>query len=177
MYTKKIRFENLDGETVTEEFCFNLTKAEAVEMQFSQSGGIEDYVRKIMKTEEHGELITLFKDLILSTYGVREGQRFRKSPELTAEFEETGAYSALFVELATNAESALEFFREILPKDMRGRVDETASTSGAEPTDEELLSMSWEDFYRFAGGKDDQHWDKRYLLLGFRRRSNPSLAA
>lgn len=177
MYTKAITYPNLDGQQVTEEHHFNLTKAEAVEMNFSRQGGVEEYARRIVEAESHGELIALFKDLILRTYGRREGQRFVKKQEYTDEFEQTGAYSELFIELATNAEEAIKFFRGVVPPDMQSRVDEVASPQTREYSDEELLKMPWSEFYKAAGGQDDKNWDKRFLLLGFRRKSNPSLAA
>lgn len=170
MHEKVISYENLDGETVSETFHFHLTKAEAVEMNFSRRGGIEDYARRIMQAESHGELVELFKDLILKTYGVRDGQRFIKTQELRDEFEQTGAYSALFIELATNTEAAIKFFREILPKDMQGAVDEVASPVDKPYSDEELLTIPWDEFYKSAGGKDDKNWDKRHLLIAFRRK-------
>lgn len=169
MHEKPITYLNLDGEQVTKTFYFNLTKAEAVELNFHKQGGLEAYARKIVEAESHGELIELFKDLILKTYGVRDGQRFRKDPELTAEFVETGAYSELFIELATNTESAIKFFREVVPPDMQSRVDETVGAP-KEYTDEELLTIPWDEFYKSAGGKDDRNWDKRHLLIAFRRK-------
>jgi len=169
MFTRPISYENLDGVRVTEEYSFHLTKAEAVEMNFSRKGGIEEYARRIIETEEHGELIAIFKDLILKTYGVRDGQEFVKDEAYTKRFVNTGAYSELFIELATDAEAAIAFFKGIFPKDMQGRVDE--ATTAKDFTDEELLTMPWDDFYRAAGGKDDSQWEKRYLVLGFRRKS------
>ncbi|AWN05470.1 hypothetical protein SEA_ANNIHILUS_36 [Streptomyces phage Annihilus] len=171
MYTKAITYANLDGESVTEEHHFNLTKAEAVEMNFSKQGGVEEYARRIVEAESHGELIALFKDLILRTYGRREGQRFVKKQEYTDEFEQTGAYSELFIELATNAEEAIKFFRGVVPPDMQSRVDDVALPTQKEYTDAELLTISWEEFYQSAGGKDDKNWDKRHLMAGFRRKS------
>ncbi|UVK63625.1 hypothetical protein SEA_DOXI13_36 [Streptomyces phage Doxi13] len=170
MYTKDITYVNLDGVTVTETHNFNLTKAEAVEMNFSKKGGVEEYARRIVEAESHGELIELFKDLILRTYGRREGQRFVKNKDYTDEFEQTGAYSELFIELATNAEEAIKFFRGVVPPDMQSRVDEVALPDTKEYTDEQLLTMPWDDFYRSAGGKDDKNWDKRHLLIAFRRK-------
>lgn len=170
MYTKNITYVNLDGETVTEEHHFNLTKAEAVEMNFSKQGGVEEYARRIVEAESHGELIALFKDLILRTYGRREGQRFVKLQEYTDEFEQTGAYSELFIELATNAEEAIKFFRGVVPPDMQSRVDDVALPEKKEYTDEQLLTIPWDEFYQAAGGKDDKNWDKRFLLIAFRRK-------
>lgn len=171
MYTKPITYENLDGKPVTEVFQFNLTKVEAIRMNFDKPGGIEAYARKITEAEEYGELVDLFQDLIKKTYGRREGERFVKSQELWDEFEQKGAYSELFIELATNAQTAIEFFKGIVPKDMVKQVEVAMSPEKTEYTDDELLSMSWDDFYRAAGGKDDKQWDKRFLLLGYRRKN------
>lgn len=171
MHTKDITYLNLDGESVTETHYFNLTKAEAVQMNFSQKGGIEDYARRIVEAEEHGELIELFQSLILKTYGIRDGQRFVKDKALTDEFVQTGAYSELFIELATNAESAIKFFREVVPADMQSRVDDVTLPDQKEYTDDELLTIPWDDFYQAAGGKNDKNWDKRFLIAGFRRKS------
>ncbi|ATN93684.1 hypothetical protein SEA_SCAP1_35 [Streptomyces phage Scap1] len=170
MYTKDITYVNLDGVTVTETHHFNLTKAEAVEMNFHKKGGLEDYARRIIQAEEHGELVELFKVLILKTYGRRDGQRFVKNKDLTDEFEQTGAYSELFIELATNADEAVKFFREIVPPDMQSRVDDVTLPGDKEYTDEQLLTIPWEEFYAAAGGKDDKNWDKRFLLIAFRRK-------
>lgn len=170
MHTKDITYTNLDGEQVTGTYHFNLTGAEAVEMNFSRKGGVEEYAKKIVEAESHGELIELFKDLILKTYGVRDGQRFRKDPDLTAEFVETGAYSELFIELATNTDSAIKFFREVVPPEMQNRVDEVMLPGDKQYSDEELLTVPWDEFFKSAGGKDDKKWDKRHLLIAFRRK-------
>lgn len=170
MHIKDITYENLDGQEVTETHYFNLTEAEAVEMNFSRQGGIEDYVKRIVEAESHGELIELFKDLILKTYGYRDGQEFVKDEAFTRKFVQTGAYSSLFIELATVTDSAIAFFRDVVPKKMRGRVDETLSVGQKEYTDAELLTIPWDEFYAAAGGKDDKNWDKKFLLAAFRRK-------
>lgn len=170
MHTKDITYLNLDGESVTETHYFNLTKAEAVQMNFHKKGGLEAYAKRIVEAEEHGELIELFQDLILKTYGIRDGQRFVKNQEQTDAFVQTGAYSELFIELATNHESAIKFFREVVPPDMQSRVDDVALAGEKDYTDEELLTIPWDEFYAAAGGKDDKNWDKRFLLIAFRRK-------
>lgn len=177
MLTRTIAYENLDGEMVSQDYTFHLTQAEAVRMSFDQKGGIEAYARKIVETEEHGQLIDLFQDLILKTYGRREGQEFVKDDAFTKSFVNTGAYSALFVELATNAESAIEFFKGIFPKNMQHRVDDAVSLENRNYTDEELLTVSWTEFYKAAGGKDDKQWEKKFLLLAYRRKNDSTLAA
>lgn len=171
MLTKEIKYENLDGVMVTEVHNFNLNLAEAVEMNFSRRGGVEAYARQIFEAEDHGTLVELFKELILKTYGRREGQEFEKDEAFTKKFVNTGAYSALFIELATNADSAVEFFRGVVPASMQSRVDEAVKADAKEHTDDELLAMPWDEFTKMAGGPDEKNWDKRFLILGFRRKS------
>ena len=67
------------------------------------------------------ELIAIFKDLLLSSYGVKspDGRRFIKNEQLREEFSQTEAYSEMFMELATNAEAASEFINKIIPTDMQ----------------------------------------------------------
>ena len=60
----------------------------------------------------------IFKDLIIRAYGVKslDGKRFIKNDEVRDEFVQSEAYSELFMELATNAESASEFINGIIPQ-------------------------------------------------------------
>ena len=120
MLKKTIKYTDFDGNVREEDFWFNLTKAEIAEMELSQAGGLEKYYEKIIKTQNQPKLVEIFKSLILKSYGEKsdDGRRFVKSPELTQAFTETQAYSDLFMELASNADSALAFCRGIMPADM-----------------------------------------------------------
>ena len=169
MYTRDIAFEDLDGNPVTQSYSFHMTEAEAAEAQFSRKGGIDAFARRIIETEDYLELIELFKELILKTYGLRDGQRFVKNQDNTDAFVQTGAYSALFVELATNEKKAIEFFKGIFPKSMSKQVEQEIGERTY--TDQELLTVTWDEFYKSAGGKNDSNWDKRHMLAAFRRKT------
>lgn len=121
MLKKTIKFQSFDGEPLEEEFYFNLSKAEIAEMELVQKDGLAKYLEKIIKEEDREKLIVLFKDLITKSVGRKsaDGRQFTKNPEITAEFVSTDAYSELFVELATNAESASEFVNGIVPASMQ----------------------------------------------------------
>jgi predicted CopG family antitoxin len=71
--------------------------------------------------------LSYFKDLVKRSYGEKtpNGKQFVKNDELTEAFTQTEAFSDLFVELATNAESALEFIRGIIPADISSEVEKT----------------------------------------------------
>lgn len=117
MLKKTITFEDLDGNKISEDFYFNLSKAEIAEMELSQKGGLIEYIQKIVKEEDGAKLVELFKGLIVNTVGKRsdDGRRFIKSQEIRDDFTQTNAYSELFMELVTNSDSAAEFVNGIVP--------------------------------------------------------------
>lgn len=172
MLTKPITYDDLDGNSVTETFNFNLTAAEAAELEVSQKGGLSEYARQISETKDLKTLIGLFKELILLTYGKREGNRFVKKDEYTEEFIQTGAYSELFWELSTKAGKAVEFFQGVLPAKFSEEM-EKAQKAEAEKvyTDDELLTMTDVEFAKIAGTTAMQ-MSKRHLQIAMQRRNS-----
>lgn len=120
MFTKKITYTDYRGTSRTEEFFFNLNKAELAEMELSTVGGMHDMLKKIMETEDMPQIVKIFKQLILKSYGEisADGKRFVKSPELSEAFSQTEAYSELFMELAQNPDAAAAFVNGVIPADM-----------------------------------------------------------
>ena len=121
MYKKIMTYTDYNGEERTEDFYFNLTKAEITEMELSTEGGLRDKIERITKAKDVPEIIRLFKELILKAFGIKspDGKRFIKSEQLSEEFSQTQAYSDFFMELATNSDAASEFVNGIMPSDMK----------------------------------------------------------
>lgn len=120
MLKKTITYVDYNGTERTEDFYFNLTKAEVMEMEMSTTGGLAEMIKRIVAAQDAPAIIQIFKDLILKAYGEKspDGKRFVKSEQLRSEFEQTEAYSQLFMELATNAEEAANFVNGIVPGDV-----------------------------------------------------------
>ena len=122
MLKKTIKYTDYNGTEREEDFYFNLTKAELMEMEMSTSGGLAEMIQNIVKAQDAPAIIKIFKDLVLKAYGQKslDGKRFMKVDEngtpLSIAFSQTEAYSNLFMELATNAEAAAEFVNGIVPK-------------------------------------------------------------
>lgn len=118
MLKKTISYTDYDGKERIEDFYFNLTKAEVTEMEVSETGGLVKTIKRITEEENQKEIIRIFKEVILKAYGKKseDGRRFIKNEELSTEFAQTEAYSELFMELATNADSAAAFMNGIVPK-------------------------------------------------------------
>jgi len=121
MFKKTIKYTDFDGVERKEDFYFNLTKAELLEMQMSMDGGLKGHLERIVKTQSQPELIKMFKEIIMRAYGEKspDGRRFMKNDEIRQNFECTEAYSELFMELATNSDAAAEFVNALLPSDFQ----------------------------------------------------------
>ena len=117
MLKKTITYTDYNGVERTEDFYFNLTKAEVMEMEMSTSGGLSEMINKIVATQDVPAIIKIFKDIILKSYGEKslDGKKFVKSEELSNAFSQTEAYSMLFMELATDTEAASNFINAIVP--------------------------------------------------------------
>ena len=120
MLKKTITYVDYNDVERTEDYYFNLSKAELMEMELSIAGGLSETIDKIIKAKDTPSLVKIFKELVLKAYGVKspDGKRFIKSDELREEFSQTEAYSQLFMELATNAEAAAAFVNGIIPADL-----------------------------------------------------------
>lgn len=130
MLKKTITYTNFNDEEVSEDFYFHLSKAELIELEMSHKGGLSEALKKIIESEDGKGIIEEFKKIILGAYGKRsdDGRLFTKTQELREEFESTEAYSALFMELVTNTDSAIEFVNGVIPK---GMAEEAAKVAEA----------------------------------------------
>lgn len=120
MLKKTITYTDYNGSERTEDFYFNLTKAEIMEMELSTTGGLAEMMQRIVAAQDTPALIKLFKDLILKAYGEKspDGKRFIKSEEIATAFSQTEAYSILFMTLATDDKAAAEFVNGIVPAEL-----------------------------------------------------------
>ena len=117
MLKKTITYKDYNGVERTEDFMFNLTKAEILEMQLTKDGGMDAAIKKIVDAKDAPEIMKVFKELILKAYGIvsDDGRRFIKSKEISDSFAQTEAFSMLFMELATDTDAASAFVNGIVP--------------------------------------------------------------
>lgn len=120
MVKKTITYVDYNDNERTEDFYFNLSKAELMEMELSISGGLTEKIQGIIAAQDTPAIIKIFKELILKAYGQKspDGKRFIKSQEIQDEFSQTEAYSQLFMLLATDEKEAADFVNGIIPQDL-----------------------------------------------------------
>ena len=117
MYAKQLTYKDYDGNQRTETFYFNLNKAEIAEMELTRPGGMRSYIQNAVGANDLPTLISIFKDLIDKSYGVKspDGRRFVKNKEVLDEFKQTEAYSEIFMMLATDDQESAKFIQGISP--------------------------------------------------------------
>lgn len=120
MLKKTVTYTDYNGVERTEDFYFNLSKAEVTEMELSVDGGLAQMLENIVNSKDNKEIVRMFKELVLKAYGEKspDGRRFIKNKELSDAFSQTEAYSEIFMELALNEQSAADFVNGILPKSL-----------------------------------------------------------
>lgn len=117
MIKKTITFTDYKGLERTEDFYFNLSRAEVAEMEMSIVGGFSEKIQRIVQEQDPEKIIKLFKEIILTSYGEKseDGRRFIKTDQIQLDFSHTEAFSQLFMEIAQDAKAAAEFINAIIP--------------------------------------------------------------
>lgn len=130
MIAKTVKYKDYNGVEREEKYFFNLSQAEVTEMELSVNGGLGESIKQIIAAQDSAQLIKIFKDLLLKSYGEKslDGKRFRKTDDngvpLSIAFSETEAYSTLFMELANDDKAAAEFVNGIMPSDLSEKLNE-----------------------------------------------------
>lgn len=121
MLKKSITYEDLEGNKVTEDFYFNLNKGELLELEITAGKkGFAEMLKAIVASEDGKAIVENFKMIILKAYGKKseDGKRFIKNQDLRDEFEQSDAYSELFVSLISDAGEGARFVNGVVPANM-----------------------------------------------------------
>lgn len=120
MLKKTVTYVDYNGVERTEDFYFNLSKAEVTEMELSVEGGFSKMLEEIVRSKDNVRIMELFKQMVLKAYGEKsaDGKRFVKSKELSEAFSQTEAYSEIFMELALDEKAAAAFVNGIMPQNL-----------------------------------------------------------
>ena len=137
MLKQTITYTDYNGTERTEDFYFNLSKAEITEMNLSMEGGMRAYIEKIVAAKSQLALVTLFKEIVMKAYGKKsaDGRLFMKNDAIRAEFEAHPAYSMIYMDLVTDEAKASAFVNGIMPADAQNLnpAMEMAATANAVP--------------------------------------------
>lgn len=119
MLIKKVTYTDYNGNPQTDTLYFNLTKTEVAAMQVRMDGKFLDYLQDLIAGDHFEKLFEIFRDLVLDSYGEKseDGKKFRKTPGMRREFEDSLAFDTVFSELMSDIEKTRLFSQAILPPD------------------------------------------------------------
>ncbi len=125
MIKKTVEYEDFNGNECKEDLYFNLTETELIEMEVNEDSSLSDQLKVIVADKDASKIIGFVKELILNSYGVKseDGKRFVKSDEIRADFKDSLAFNAVFMELAVDADKAAAFVNGLLPKKIQALID------------------------------------------------------
>ena len=111
MIKKTITYVDYNGKERSDDFYFNLSKAELLKLEYSKRGGFAAWAQSIIDARSENELWAMFEDIIAKSYGVKssDGRQFHKSEEITKQFIESEAYSVFLMELIHDEKAAADF--------------------------------------------------------------------
>lgn len=128
MLKKTITYEDYNGDTVTDDFYFNLTKVECMELEYSfgDSGTLSGTIKTLVDSNDVGALIAAIKKILLTSYGVKtpDGKRFIKNDTVREEFEQSPAFEVIYWQLVTDTDEAANFISGIVPQVVRDSLGE-----------------------------------------------------
>jgi hypothetical protein len=116
-----ITYDNpFTNQPVTEEHFFHISKADLVEMEIEEHGqtylkddteltGMQAKLQRIIDAEDGKAILSELKDIIRRAYGQKDGDRFRKSKEISDDFLASEAFSQLLFDLCTDGDKAAQF--------------------------------------------------------------------
>lgn len=133
MIKETITYTDFNGNEHTEDFYFNLSKPELIELEVEVEGGMAKFLDDVVKAQDSKELVAYFKKIVLLAYGQKseDGKRFIKTPELREAFAQHAAYSELFMKLAQDDKAAARFINGVVPSDVAADSDKP---TGPPPT-------------------------------------------
>ena len=139
MIKETITYTNFDGELVTEELNFHLSKLELTELATELPDGVADDLSTnsspqeivAIVVEKLGQkgIIEFIKKLILKSYGIRKtGQdgktRFLKTAEITEDFASSVAFQDFVMKLVEDDDAANKFFNGVIPSELAAQIPE-----------------------------------------------------
>ena len=132
MYKRTITFKDYDGNERTEDFYFNLSRAEIWRMNYTSEEDFEKKILRMIDERDTRKLYKMFEEIVQLSVGKKsvDGRRFVKNDEILSDFMETEAYSELIEWMLSNADNATKFINAVLPE--KKAVDDAPATEPGE---------------------------------------------
>lgn len=116
MIKKTISYVDFNGTQRNDDYYFHLSVPEATRFaaRFGEQGW-EAGIKKIIDSGDLRDVLDLFEDVILTSYGQKspDGRTFVKNKEMRESFSNSEAYAQLFEELIMSPDAMTQFAKGI----------------------------------------------------------------
>lgn len=143
MLKQEITYDDFDDVTRTATLHFNISKSELADnlhLQPRLEKMSETFAGppRTLNKDEVRDILELVKTFMKLAYGIRseDGKRFRKNPEIWADFQDSAEYDAFLMSLFEDPEKAVNFMINIMPKDLIAQVRSDQAAAGITTTPE-----------------------------------------
>lgn len=123
MVKKTLTYPDWDGNNITKDHYFNLSKMEFRELDRTIPGGLQNLIDQIRTEKDTDRMLDLLSKLVLASYGEKaeDGRFVKVDPQgrkLSSFFQVSEAWDVLFTNLVQNEGELEEFLVGIVPKDI-----------------------------------------------------------
>lgn len=118
MFTHVMRVQGFfDDEPTTKKLYFNLSRREIFEFisRYDNVKSFEQMLKAVTENEDRYQMVKFIDDLVGSSYGERQGDRFVKNEVIKEAFLNSPEYEAFFNELMEKPQVVKAFYDGIMP--------------------------------------------------------------
>lgn len=117
MIKKTYTYEDLYGNTVTEDCYFNLTKREINRLELKVGGKLVDYVQSLVAKGDTETMYSFIEDFVVNAYGIpsEDGRKFLKNEEIRSGFMNSMVIDEVLSDFLNSSESFTDFLVGIAP--------------------------------------------------------------
>jgi len=146
MFSHIIRVKGFfDDEPKAKKLYFHLSRREMFDFikQYDNVKNFEEWMQSAINAEDFYTLMEFFDNLIGSSYGERQGERFVKTDQIKESFLNSPEYEVLFDEFMEKPHLVKEFYEGIFPEKIMNQVkqDEKYKRLEAELKETELNNL------------------------------------
>ena len=146
MFSHIIRVKGFfDDEPKAKKLYFHLSRREMFDFikQYDNVKNFEEWMQSAINAEDFYTLMEFFDNLIGSSYGERQGERFVKTDQIKESFLNSPEYEVLFDEFMEKPHLVKEFYEDIFPEKIMNQVkqDEKYKRLEAELKETELKNL------------------------------------
>lgn len=163
MFKHSVVYTDFNGTPHNEDLYFHMMVPELADFEFNMSfdTSLSDYIKEGFGSNDGRKVHTVFKLLVVNSYGRRseDGSKFSKKPEWTQEFLESPAWEQFFLWLTDtpDGKNGQAFFNGIFPEAMQAQVEEMRKKQEAvsgtpAPAKPNLSNMTREELEALVSG-------------------------